>query len=345
MVIWLHPYSYNRGYDTGGNNTDTFLVLAKQGFVVLAFDMVGMGMRVTQGGARFYQAHGANSSLLAQHIADTRALLRVVQCLSPRGRADRHCSRDNRGFTWPTTALNAVPVLDAGKVTLSGFSLGGMVALHVAALEPERVAAVCAVAAFTPMRSDTADRPTGGLRRFSHMHGLVPMLGLFLGAEESLPYDYQDLLGAIAPRPALLLTPKRDRDANFSDVTHCIDEARGVWEDHNASRKLTWSAPDDYSRLSMEMTNSVVDWALGTNGPLGAVAASGPLKNDDAGPAPKFQTTFHAQVLSGDTADTNGPLFFNGWYHLFAQYRPGNSGHPHFWYHWASQDSECTEHP
>lgn len=42
-VIWLHPYSYNRGFDTGGNNTDTYLLLAKQGFLVFAFDMAGFG--------------------------------------------------------------------------------------------------------------------------------------------------------------------------------------------------------------------------------------------------------------------------------------------------------------
>lgn len=50
------------------------------------------------------------------------------------------------------------------------------------------------------------------------------------------------------------------------------------------------------------------------------------------------RTGFHAHVPSGATADTNGPVYYNGWYHLFAQYRPGTSGHPHYWYHWASRD-------
>ena len=68
VAIWLHPYSYNRGFDTGGNNTDTFLVLAKNGFVVFAFDLAGMGMRATQGGQRFYRSRaGHGSPRFARH--------------------------------------------------------------------------------------------------------------------------------------------------------------------------------------------------------------------------------------------------------------------------------------
>ena len=59
-------------------------------------------------------------------------------------------------------------------------------------------------------------------------------------------------------------------------------------------------------------------------------------KSDDEGD--RFEPGFHAHVPSGATADTNSPLYFNGWYHLFSQYRPGASGHPHLWYHWASRD-------
>eukprot|EP01052_Picozoa_sp_SAG31_P009348 SAG31_NODE_489_length_14938_cov_5.644113_3_plen_557_part_00 len=57
-----------------------------------------------------------------------------------------------------------------------------------------------------------------------------------------------------------------------------------------------------------------------------------------APPLDPYRTGFHAHVPSGATADTNGPMYFGGWYHLFAQYRPGTSGHPHYWYHWASKD-------
>ena len=255
VVMWIHPYSYNRGFDTGGNNTDTFLVLAKKGFLVVAFDLAGMGMRYNEGGQRFYRAHGGRASLLGQHVTDTLALLQAVRCFSAEGRADPRCSRGNRGFSWPTPALNALPIVNATQIFAGGFSLGGNVALHATALD-SRISAVFSIAGFTPMRTDTAGRPTGGLKRLSHLHALVPKLGLFVGEEAAVPYDYAELFDAIAPRPTLLVTPTRDRDASLVDINATIE--------HSKRTTLVQLVPDDYSRLSMEITDATVAWATQT---------------------------------------------------------------------------------
>ena len=155
---------------------------------------------------------------------------------------------------WPSDTL---PTVNESQVLLSGYSLGGNIALHAAALD-RRVTAVFAIAAFTPLRTDTADRGTGGLKRLSHLHALVPKLGLFLGSESAVPYDYDDLLRAIAPRPTLLVTPARDRDATLSDVVACINSSRPAWPE---AGKLVHLTPDDYSRLSINITASTVNWA------------------------------------------------------------------------------------
>ena len=257
-AIWLHPYSYNRGFDTGGNNTDTFLMLAKAGYVVFAFDLAGMGMRASQGGQRYYRSVGGHGSLMGLHITDTLDLLQAVLCFSPEGHLDPQCSQADRGFTWSSPALNAFPTIDPAKVVVGGYSLGGNIALHAAALD-QRIAAVFAIAAFTPLRNDTADKGTGGLRRLSHLHALVPKLGLYVGSEADLPYDYDDLLRAVAPRPALLVTPTRDRDATLHDVVTCINNSRSAWKSDMA--KLVHIAPDDYSRLSDNITDATVTWA------------------------------------------------------------------------------------
>ena len=44
---------------------------------------------------------------------------------------------------------------------------------------------VASVAGFTPMRTDSADRGTGGLARLASMHALAPRLGLYVGDEAS----------------------------------------------------------------------------------------------------------------------------------------------------------------
>ena len=59
-------------------------------------------------------------------------------------------------------------------------------------------------------------RGTGGVARYSHERPLIPRLGFFIGHESQIPYDFHEVLGAIAPRPVLVLQPELDRDANVA---------------------------------------------------------------------------------------------------------------------------------
>ena len=74
-IIWLHPYSYNTGYTPTYGQDHVHVALASAGFVVMAFDQIGMGLRNSDGGNRFYARHGGSASLLGQMVKDTRALV------------------------------------------------------------------------------------------------------------------------------------------------------------------------------------------------------------------------------------------------------------------------------
>ena len=120
------------------------------------------------------------------------------------------CSQ--HGYSVDNTGIDRIPYIDLEQIYVAGFALGGTVALHTAALDLEkRIAGVASFSGFTPMRTDTPGKPTGGIRRLFEMHALIPRLGLFQGDQSAIPYDYDDLLKAIAPRPTLLYTPQSDR--------------------------------------------------------------------------------------------------------------------------------------
>lgn len=104
--------------------------------------------------------------------------------------------------SYPNNMAN-IPSVDAKRVLMAGYSLGGNVALHTASLD-DRVTHVAAFAAFTPFRTDSNDRPTLGLRRLYDLHALLPRLGLFADQPSAVPYDYDELLASLAPRPLLL---------------------------------------------------------------------------------------------------------------------------------------------
>ena len=176
------------------------------------------------------------------------------------------------------------------------YSLGGNVALHAAALDG-RVAGVAAFAAFTPFRTDSNDRPTLGLRRLYDLHAVLPRLGFFAGNESAVPYDYDELVGSVAPKPVLLHTPQDDRDAtcvggwcaqlcarllpsnggvstaacllllfcgvvaySFADVNECANSLSKVWASMGAGGNFTHSAPTGETVMSKAESQILTNW-------------------------------------------------------------------------------------
>lgn len=113
---------------------------------------------------------------------------------------------------------------------------------------------------FTPMRSCTAEKGTEGVRAYSHLHGLLPRLGFFLGQEERIPYDFHEILGSVAPRPVLVVAPTWDRDATSEDVKRCVEQVQKVYKLYGADDKLELYEPNDYSRISLAMRRKIFDW-------------------------------------------------------------------------------------
>jgi hypothetical protein len=141
--------------------------------------------------------------------------------------------------------------------------MGATVGLYSAALDP-RIAGVVSICGFTPMRTDTLARGTGGVARYSHERDLMPRLGFFVGHEAQIPYDFHELLGLIAPRPMLVVQPQLDRDATPADVESAVNEAKKVYALYSASDKLRFHQPWDYSRLPNQLQDQVIDWMKST---------------------------------------------------------------------------------
>ena len=145
------------------------------------------------------------------------------------------------------------------SIYLFGYGLGGTVALYTAALEPNVAGIVC-VAGFTPMRTDTAATGAGGIARYAIDRPLLPRLGFFIGNESRIPYDYQDILASIAPRPVYIVNPLYDRGANFQDVHAALDQAHKVFALYNAEANFKMDEPWDYGRLSANTQERVIQW-------------------------------------------------------------------------------------
>jgi len=230
-VIWLHGYSYPLGYMwVYHSDLHPILALVHAGYAVLAYDQSGFGSRLSETGP-FYDRY-PKWSHMGKLVEDARSAV---------------------------DALSNDPLVDANRIYLFGYSLGGTVALYEAALD-SRVKGVVSLVGFTPMRADTAARGDGGVARYSQERDLIPKLGFFVGHESQIPYDYQDLLGMIAPRPVLVVEPQLDRDATPADVASAVTQAKQVYSLYGAGDKLAISEPWDYNRLPNNTLNDAVKW-------------------------------------------------------------------------------------
>ena len=233
-VIWLHGYSYPLGYMwVYHNDLHPILALVRAGYAVLAFDQSGFGSRMSETGA-FYERY-PHWSEMGRMVEDTRAAIDALE-------KDRQ--------------------VDPQRIYLFGYSVGGTVGLYTAALD-SRVKGVVSIAGFTPMRTDTADRGDGGVARYSHERGLIPRLGFFVGQESRIPYDFPELLAAIAPRPVMVMEPQLDRDGTPADVKTAVEQARKIYDLYSATDKLALYEPWDYTRLPEKSQDYLVQWMSG----------------------------------------------------------------------------------
>ncbi len=240
-VIWLHPFSYGTGYNEGygvEENVSVYHALAKEGYAVLAYDQCGFGLRLLEG-RDFYQ-HYPRWSKLGRMVYDV------------------HCAVDflDQGHG---QAQGQIPGVRGKRIYLLGYGLGGMVALHAAALD-RRIAGVASFCGFTPWQTDTDARMTGGIRRWWQWHAITPKLGIFHGRETEIPYNYTEVLSLVAPRSCLIIAPKRDRHANAADVLACAAAAKTYWDQAGAAERLVVSSPDDINRFQADQRIEFLTW-------------------------------------------------------------------------------------
>ena len=228
VVIWLHEYAYSTGIAKAGNTISGFV---NAGYAVYLYDQIGFGSRLAEESKLFYKRF-PHWSKMGRMVADVR---------------------------WAVDALSALELVDAKRIYVAGYALGGTVGLISTALD-ERIAGIVSVCGFTPMRLNTPGKTAEGIYEYSHLHGLMPRLGFFAKNETRIPFDFHEILASIAPRPLLIVAPTWDQYASFSDIQNCMNEVKKVYDLYKLKDNVEIFAPEDYNRFSNEMREKVITW-------------------------------------------------------------------------------------
>src|SRR6185295_18959221 len=120
--------------------------------------------------------------------------------------------------------LVSLPEVDPHRIGAIGHSLGGHNSLFLAAFEP-RIAAVVTSCGFTSFRKYYGGNLTG----WSHAGYMPRIASLYGKSPERMPFDFSDVLVAIAPRPVFINAPLHDNNFEWSGVDDCVQAAQPVY--------------------------------------------------------------------------------------------------------------------
>lgn len=234
VIIYPHKFDYSQGfYDNQGfdhNKLPFIKSLVKEGYAVFFYDMMGFGNRIEEG-TQFYERY-PHWSKMGKLITDLK------------GAVD---------------ALTRLDYVDSEQISVLGYSLGATVGLYTAALD-NRISSLVSISGYTPMRTDVPEKGTEGIKAYSHLHGLIPKLGFFVNQESRIPYDFDEILGSIAPRPTLIVAPTIDQDATLQDVEKSVSQAKRVYQLYNSTDNINFYAPKEYNRFSRVIEKKVLKW-------------------------------------------------------------------------------------
>ena len=141
-----------------------------------------------------------------------------------------------------------------------GHSLGGHNAIYTAVFD-ERIAAVvssCGFDSFLDYYSEKPEvwRPGQGWTQPRYM----PALAAYAGRLREIPFDFSELLGALAPRAMLVIAPRRDANFKAASVDRVVAAARPVFQLHGVPERLALEHPDCEHDFPPEMRERAYAW-------------------------------------------------------------------------------------
>ena len=132
--------------------------------------------------------------------------------------------------------LETLPEVDTKRIGCIGHSLGGHNAIFTAVFEP-RLTAIVSSCGFSSMQKD--DLPSWTGPRY------MPLIASeFQNDPQRLPFDFHELIAALAPRAFFVSAATMDSDFDVSGVKDVLAAARPIFELHGQADDLVGHYPE-----------------------------------------------------------------------------------------------------
>jgi dienelactone hydrolase len=140
--------------------------------------------------------------------------------------------------------LESLPMVRGGRFGSIGHSLGGHNSVYTAVFEP-RIAVVvssCGLDSYLDYYGGQERVWTAGQGWTQDRY--IPKLAAFRGRLEQIPFDFHEMIAALAPRTCFINAPLRDHNFQWESAAAVVRAARQVYELYGASDQLRIEHPD-----------------------------------------------------------------------------------------------------
>lgn len=170
--------------------------------------------------------------------------------------------------------LQSLPFVDDDLVFAIGHSLGGHNAVYTAVFD-ERIQAVVSSCGLDSYRDYYDGNPANwqpgkGWTQLRYM----PRMADYRGRLEEIPFDFDQILAAIAPRSVLVIAPLHDSNFRADSVDRVVGEARKVFALYSQPQRLSvlhpdcdHDFPDPMRQRAYQLFDSVIDEMKGSTEP------------------------------------------------------------------------------
>ncbi len=156
--------------------------------------------------------------------------------------------------------LDSLPFVQKGRHAAIGHSLGGHNSVFTAAFD-DRVQVVATCCGLDSYR----DYMKGQIKGWTSDR-YMPKLWAYQPKLDELPFDFHEIVAAIAPRSVIIVAPKGDTNFGWESAARVAKSAAEVYRLHKADAKLRIEHPDCGHVFSPEMREAsyrFIDAALG----------------------------------------------------------------------------------
>lgn len=149
--------------------------------------------------------------------------------------------------------LETLPFVQQERYGAIGHSLGGHGSVYTAVFDP-RIAVVvssCGLDSYVDYYDGNPDVWQNG-RGWTQLR-YMPRMADYRGKLESIPFDFHEMIGALAPRRVLIIAPLRDSNFRHESVDRIVRAAKPIYGLYGAEASLEVKHPDVQHDFPPEM--------------------------------------------------------------------------------------------